>query len=169
VLPPLSQPRQSKVGPVTPAPKSKKQKRAKPSLLAKRVNPLFDGEAAHSGDEESEGLSGSEEEDEYDRSFIKDSPMTQMSPSYEQTQIYRQSLLTQAPGGGGRQPLFANGPARSRPFGRLQPKKQVYLLSSSPPPDGEDEPNEYEHGSFVVGDDDLSMEAAGSDDAFLDL
>ncbi|KAF9480455.1 P-loop containing nucleoside triphosphate hydrolase protein [Pholiota conissans] len=125
----------------------KKQSREKPSLLAHNVNPLFDGEAEHSGDEVSEGCSEEDEESESDRQFIKDSPATQMSQSYDQSLIYRQSLLTQAPG-----PSFdGRAPVRSRPFGRINGPRRRYQPSSSPPPD--DDLDHYHLGTFVVDDD----------------
>ncbi|KAF4623919.1 hypothetical protein D9613_001611 [Agrocybe pediades] len=124
-----------------------KTKRAKPSLLDRDVNPLFDGEAAHSGDEVSEGYSEEDEESESDRMFIKNSPATQASPSYDQSLIYRQSLLTQA----GQGPAFAKGPARQRPFGRIDRRGHPFLPSSSPPPPDEDL-DQYD-SSFVVADD----------------
>ncbi|EAU93305.2 DEAH family protein [Coprinopsis cinerea okayama7 len=148
--------------------KGEKARREKPSLLAKNRNIVFDAEAVHSGDEESEGWSEDEEENEEDRAFIKNSPLTQVSPSYEQTQIYRRSLMTQDPNDT-RGPMFMNGPIRGRPFGRMSPGRQ-WTPSSSPGPDGEgSEPNEYEFGSFVVPDNgDISYEM-NSDDAVLDL
>jgi len=129
-----------------------KSKRTKPSLLARDVNPLFDGEAGHSGDEVSEGRSGSEddEESESDRLFIRDSPLTQGTQSYEQTQIYRQSLMTQAGGGLG----FSKGPIRARPFGRIDGPTRDYGLPSSSPPPPDEHLDNYELGTFVVDDED---------------
>ncbi|KAF8213318.1 hypothetical protein K438DRAFT_1902438 [Mycena galopus ATCC 62051] len=113
---------------------------------------VYDMEAAHSGDEVSEGSSGSdEEESESDRQFLQELPETQVSPSYDQSFAYRQSLLTQAPGG----PRFGKGPMRKGMFGgglseSLRRRPQV---SSSPPRDPNEEPDEYSLGSFVVDDD----------------
>ncbi|KAF9651402.1 P-loop containing nucleoside triphosphate hydrolase protein [Thelephora ganbajun] len=113
-----------------------------------------ENEAAHSGDEISDGaISGTEDqsENEYDREFVNDFPSTQVSPSYNQTQIYRESLLTQAPRGRG--PAFARGPMRHKPFGDIDRRLPQYSVSSSPPRDPDEGPDEYEMDSFVVPDD----------------
>ncbi|PPQ67019.1 hypothetical protein CVT24_011313 [Panaeolus cyanescens] len=142
-------------------PKVKKPKRAKPTLLGKDAFALFDGEAGHSGDEISEGSSGSEdEEDEEDRRFIKDSPLTQASTSYDQSGIYRRSLQTQVPWGENLRgddddgPIFEDGPVRARPFGHingLRWNQRRHTPSSSPPPP-DDDLDRYDE-SFVVDDD----------------
>ena len=88
---------------------------------------------------------------EYDREFVSDFPSTQVSPSYNQTQIYRESLLTQAPRGQG--PLFSRGPMRRKPFGNIDRRLQQHSVSSSPPRDPGEGPDEYEMDSFVVPDD----------------
>ena len=132
-----------------------KSNRAKPSLLSKNPNALFDGEAIHSGDEVSEGRSGTEdEESESDRLFLKDSPATQASQSYDQILAYQQSLLTQAPANNvGILPMFANRATRHKPFGRISgARSRRFLPSSSPPPPDEDL-DHYDLDSFVVGDD----------------
>ncbi|KAF8895043.1 hypothetical protein CPB84DRAFT_1816042 [Gymnopilus junonius] len=137
----------------------KKRKHAKPSLLDRRVNPLFDGEAAHSGDEVSEGCSDSADdtESESDRLFLKDSPLTQMPGSYDQSLVYRKSLFTQAGGDG---PAFRDGPVRAKSFGRLDGRNRRRNLPSSSPPPPNDEFDRYALGSFVVDDDaDISYEA----------
>ena len=113
-----------------------------------------ENEAAHSGDEVSDGaISGEEDqsENEYDREFVNDFPSTQVSPSYNQTQIYRQSLLTQAPRGRG--PVFSRGPMRRMPFGNIDRRFPQHSVSSSPPRGPDDGPDEYEMDSFVVPDD----------------
>ena len=114
-----------------------------------------ENEAEHSGDEVSDGVaSGAEDqsENEYDREFVNDFPSTQVSPSYNQTRVYRESLLTQAPGGRG--PAFARGPTRHRPFGDIDGRAPRISVSSSSPTRGPDEgPDEYEMDSFVVPDD----------------
>ncbi|KAH7883909.1 P-loop containing nucleoside triphosphate hydrolase protein [Phlebopus sp. FC_14] len=127
--------------------------RPKQRLISVRHHPWLDGEAIHSGDEESEGSSNSEGdvESESDRQFLKDMPDTQVSPSYNQALVYRQSLLTQAPGvvGG---PLFANKPVKRGGFitARERLRRQPTVSSS---PQREDEvPDEYAIGSFVVDD-----------------
>lgn len=140
--------------PIRKKSKAPKVKRALPSLLARNVNPLFDGEAEHSGDEVSEGYSEEEVESESDRQFIRNSPLTQASPSYDQSLMYRRSLMTQAPGEGSA-PAFANRPVRARPFGRIDGARHGgggFLPSSSPPPPNDDL-DHYHLGSFVVDDD----------------
>ena len=136
-----------------------KSKQTKPSLLSRNTNTLFDGEAIHSGDEVSEGRSGTEEEEsESDRLFLKDSPATQASQSYDQILAYQQSLLTQAPAKNvGILPMFANRAARHKPFGRINGarSRRIFLPSSSPPPPDEDL-DHYDLDSFVVGDDEIS-------------
>jgi ATP-dependent DNA helicase MPH1 len=135
-----------------------KSKQAKPSLLSRNPNTLFDGEAIHSGDEVSEGRSSTEdEESESDRLFLKDSPATQASQSYDQILAYQQSLLTQAPAKNvGILPMFANRATRHKPFGRINgARSRRYLPSSSPPPPDEDL-DHYDIDSFVVGDDEIS-------------
>jgi len=152
-MPPPSQRRLRRQIESTPAPK--KTKRAKPSLLAQNPNPLFDAEAAHSGDEVSEGYSDAEddEESESDRLFLRDSPFTQVSPSYDQTLAYRQSLLTQSQISS-KIPDFADRPTRRGHFlGGRKTLSRIVLPSSSPPPP-DDELDSYEIGSFVVDDDD---------------
>ena len=132
-----------------------KSKKAKPSLLSRIPNALFDGEAIHSGDEVSEGRSSTEdEESESDRLFLKDSPATQASQSYDQILAYQQSLLTQAPANNvGILPMFANRATRRKPFGRIDgARSRRFLPSSSPPPPDEDL-DHYDLDSFVVGDD----------------
>ncbi|KAJ7900095.1 P-loop containing nucleoside triphosphate hydrolase protein [Mycena olivaceomarginata] len=118
-----------------------------------RLHITYDMEATHSGDEVSEGSSGSEDvESESDRQFVQELPETQMSPSYDQSFAYRQSLLTQAPGGG-RVPHFGNRPTRKGMFGGglSESARRRPQVSSSPPrdPDSEDA---YEMGSFIVDD-----------------
>ncbi|KAJ6519582.1 hypothetical protein C8R45DRAFT_951979 [Mycena sanguinolenta] len=112
----------------------------------------YDMEAVHSGDEVSEGSSGSEEpESESDRQFLQELPETQVSPSYDQSFVYRQSLLTQAPDAG---PNFGNRPMRRGVYGGGQSEnsRRRPQVSSSPPRDPDDE-DEYDVGSFVVADD----------------
>ncbi|KAF7982058.1 hypothetical protein HWV62_30342 [Athelia sp. TMB] len=133
-----------------PAPKSK---RIRPPP---QVGHWIVAEAVHSGDEVSEGSSGEEEEEtEFDREFLKEAA-TQASPSYNQTLAYRQSLLSQAPNA----PFFSNRPvARGALF--AGGRKDRPLVSSSPPREDE-EPDEYDIGSFVV-DDDAEIAYASSD------
>ncbi|KAF8168325.1 hypothetical protein B0H34DRAFT_685091 [Crassisporium funariophilum] len=156
-MPAPSQRRLHRIESTPTIPKKSKEKtnRAMPTLLGRNRNLLFDGEAAHSGDEASEGYSNSEddEETEYDRGFLKDSPGTQVTQSYNQTLAYRQSLFTQAPGNGAG-PAFANHPTRPRPFGRLDgPRGRHRDIPSSSPPPPDEELDHYDVGSFVVDDD----------------
>ena len=132
-----------------------KSKQTKPSLLSRNPNTLFDGEAIHSGDEVSEGRSGTEdEESESDRLFLKDSPATQASQSYDQILAYQQSLLTQAPANNvGILPMFANRATRHKPFGRINGARSRRILPSSSPPPPDEDLDHYDLDSFVVGDD----------------
>ncbi|KAJ3718264.1 hypothetical protein C8R42DRAFT_675520 [Lentinula raphanica] len=139
----------------------KEDKHRKRQRILAKDNPLYDYAAVHSGDEVSEGSSGSEEvESESDRLFLEELPETQASPSYNQSLVYRQSLLTQGPNGG---PSFANKPMRKGRFGRqslnTQNSNQRRPGVSSSPTRDEEEPDTYEFGSFVVDDDaDISYE-----------
>ena len=123
------------------------RRRPKKQKLNMKNNPLlFDVEAEHSGEEVSAGESDVDmAESDSDRLFLEEPSETQVSPSYNQTAMYRMGLMTQAPGG----PQFANKPKRTGAFagGRTQVRRPV--IYSSPPP----EPDEYEMGSFVVQDD----------------
>jgi len=138
---------------------------------AARLIPWIDVEAGHSGDEASSGASSPSEEgeeSESDRRFAGDFAATQPEPSYDQSAVYRRSLLSQAPAGaraGGRGndgtlsvPVFAAPPVRrGASLGRIAaavaaaPGHERIARSSSPaPPDEEDY---YMLGSFVVDDD----------------
>jgi ATP-dependent DNA helicase MPH1 len=148
-MPPPGQRRLRRLPDSSPAPEEPKRKEKKREPLTKRKrNPLLDYTAEHSGDDASSGLSDSDDdvESESDRLFIKNSPMTQISPSYNQTLVYRKGLMTQAPVDG---PDFLRGPVRNKPFGRMEPRKRRRVVDSSPPP----EDDEYEFGSFVVDND----------------
>ncbi|OAX39009.1 P-loop containing nucleoside triphosphate hydrolase protein [Rhizopogon vinicolor AM-OR11-026] len=130
-----------------PSPPPKRSKR-KP-FVSIRHNPLWDGEAAHSGDEASEGSSHSEDdvESESDRQFIKDIA-TQVSPSYDQSVVYQYGLLTQAPPGG---PVFTTRPSRRGAYARESARRRPGVSSS--PAREDDSPDEYAIGSFIVDDD----------------
>jgi ATP-dependent DNA helicase MPH1 len=114
-------------------------------------NLLFDVEAIHSGDDVSAGSSNSDDDvpNEHDRSFLQDSPPTQAASSYEQTQVYRQSLLTQAPQVEGL--MFATRPVRRGRFGNAAARPRPEVLDS--PSRYEEMPDQYMLGSFVVDDD----------------
>ncbi|KAF9036451.1 P-loop containing nucleoside triphosphate hydrolase protein [Hymenopellis radicata] len=118
----------------------------------RKIDGVWDDAAIHSGDETSEGSSGSDSERESDREFLQAPPETQVSPSYAQTQMYRQSLMTQAPNGGNG-PQFAGPLQRRGRFGRgsIRMPARGGLVSSSPTrPDGV--VDEYELDSFLVDD-----------------
>ncbi|KAL1682022.1 hypothetical protein EV122DRAFT_204431 [Schizophyllum commune] len=140
---------------VSPSEETRRKQKGKEKapLAPRKHNPLFDYAADHSGDEVSEGESGSEEEEtEEDRRFLTEMPSTQASPSYQQTQAYMQGLMTQAPNG----LAFGARPVRRGKFGRAEvlTNRRREGVSSSPPPEEDDsEPDEYVHGSFVVDDD----------------
>ena len=130
-------------------------RKPKKPLISIRHNPWLDGEAEHSGDEVSDGGSSHSEDDvesESDRQFLKDIPDTQVSPSYDQFHIYRQSLLTQAPGVQNL-PNFANKPVRKGGSTNARERSRYRPTVSSSPPREDDEPDEYVFGSFVVADD----------------
>ncbi|KAJ7042488.1 hypothetical protein C8F04DRAFT_1076096 [Mycena alexandri] len=137
----------------SPVQESRRLKK-KPHKLPSDGRKLYDTEAIHSGDEVSEGSSGSEVESESDRQFLQALPETQMSPGYDQSFAYRRSLLTQAPGGG-QIPSFANRPVRKGMFGGglSESSRRRSQVSSSPPRDPDEEPDAYNIGSFVVDDD----------------
>lgn len=151
-MPPPSQRRLQRVRESSPA-RQPKRKKTQHSPVDFRNNPLFDTAAEHSGDEISEGSSGLDDpESESDRMFIKDSPLTQASVSYDQSLAYRQSLFTQAPLGEG--PRFAGRPVRRGAFagGSGSSSHRRHFMSSSPTQE-DDEPDEYALGSFIVDDD----------------
>ena len=136
----------------TPALQPKKRGRKAPISI--RYNPWLDGEAKHSGDEESAGSSHSEDdvESESDRQFLKDIPDTQISPSYDQDLAYRRSLFTQAPGLAN-VPAFANRPVPRGGFVAAREHSRKRPMVSSSPPRQDFESDEYVFGSFVVEDD----------------
>jgi len=106
-------------------------------------------EAEHSGDEIEAGSSDPEGvENESDRRFAGAFDMSQVADDYDQHNVYRQSLFTQAPTNG---PAFLNKPLRTAAFaGRAwQPPVRILHGSSSP---RNEEPEEYSFGSFVVRD-----------------
>jgi len=137
---------------------------------AARLNPWIDVEAGHSGDDVSSGGGGEEEsgdegqESESDRLFAGADfqPTQPSSPSYDQSAVYRQSLLSQAPPKVS-VPRFAAPPVRrGGPLGLpartaaaaatagAGGRERVARSSSPIPPDDEDY---YMLGSFVVDDD----------------
>lgn len=137
--------------------------------------PWIDVEAIHSGDEVSGGdLSEGEEGEEGESmgGFFTDLPATQPSASYDQSAVYRQSLLSQAPmgntgssrGSKNKLPVFAAPPARRNAVLPLRgpppaaaaagaaahhERRAARFSSPVPSPDEEDS---YMLGSFVVDD-----------------
>ncbi|KAI0757213.1 hypothetical protein C8Q80DRAFT_1281665 [Daedaleopsis nitida] len=177
--PPLSQKRLQRDRPCSPSPEAqpppkKRKRKFKNAAEVARHNPWVELEATHSGDERSAGGSSEPETvlDSDDRMFVDEPLETQMSPSYDQSAVYRQSLLTQVPGGRG--PVFANrpvrrgqaafGPSRS---GRSTSRAGYRRGVSSSPAHPDDEPDEYVFGSFVVDDDaEISYSAGGPSSDF---
>ncbi|GJE91515.1 DEAD/DEAH box helicase domain-containing protein [Phanerochaete sordida] len=137
--------------PPSPAPKRKRRRFADTRALA-RANPWLDVEAAHSGDERSDGAhedgSGLSDGGSSDAAFAGDFAPTQAPAGYDQAAVYARSLLTQAGGAGG--PVFARGPVR-RGVLPVRRAARAGLPSSSPPQ--RDSEDEYEMGTFVVPDD----------------
>lgn len=129
--------------------------KAKRSLLDNHL--FFETEAQLSGSEDEDGDFDPEGvENEYDREFVRDSPLTQAPAGYNQRQYYMQSLMTQVPGGQG--PNFASGPFRYGDYvGRGGAVAGLGLgnqrrpgVSSSPVREGA--ASQYVHDSFVVDD-----------------
>lgn len=110
----------------------------------------MDVEAEHSGGERTDGGSeGDELGSESDMQFVEELPETQVSPTYDQAAVYRQSLMTQVPGEGS-VPAFASRPVRRGAGFALAKPRHPVEVSSSPP--RSDEPDEYEYGTFIVRD-----------------
>jgi ATP-dependent DNA helicase MPH1 len=146
-----------------------KRLKVRDTAEAARVIPWIDVEAMHSGDEVSGGELSSSPEDEEGESlggFVTDLMATQPPASYDQSAVYRQSLLSQAPVGnntGGKLsvPVFAAPPARRKGVplrgphpaaGAAAPheRRAAQFISSPVPPD--DDEDYYSLGSFVVDD-----------------
>jgi len=151
------------------------------TAAAARLNPWIDVEAGHSGDEVSSGGGGEEtseededdDESESDRRFVAaDFVATQPSSSYDQSAVYRRSLLSQAPPHAGKDkdetrsvPVFAAPPARRGVLlgrGRhataiaaavAAPRRHEERVARSSSPAPPDEEDYYMLGSFVVDDD----------------
>ena len=138
-----------------PIPQPRERKQTRPKLRTHDNPMLFDVEAAHSGEEVSEGDGSDVDmvESESDRRFLEELPETQVSPSYNQTAAYRAGLMTQIPEAG---PAFQTKRKRVGPFagGRTQVPKPADWSSS---PRRDSEYDEYEMGSFVVQDDDTLL------------
>jgi ATP-dependent DNA helicase MPH1 len=141
--------------PPSPRPKKKKAIKIYDTAAAARRNVFLDVEAGHSADDTSAGSDdgGAPGADGgSDGGFLAEPGAPQVSPSYDQFAMYRQSLLSQAPARA-RAPAFPRRPVRHGPFGRGA-EHGVRQASSSPVARGdeEDEMDEYEFGSFVVDD-----------------
>ncbi|QRW05020.1 Helicase conserved C-terminal domain [Ceratobasidium sp. AG-Ba] len=143
---------------------AKRKRRPKSSILDKHQ--FLETEAQFSGDEDEDGDFDPEGvENAYDRSFVRDSPLTQAPAGYDQHLYYRQSLMTQVPGGSG--PSFGSGPVRFKDYvGRGGALAGAGLgnqrrpgVSSSPVREGP--ASQYVHDSFVVDDEeDIEYEAS---------
>ena len=178
--PPLSQRRlrrrtrdsHSPSPPLHPPSPTRKHRRPKykvrDTAAVARINPWIDVEAAHSGDEvsgggESSALSEGGNESEGEGRFVTNLPATQVSPSYDQSAVYRQSLLSQAPAGPFSVPVFAAPPVRRGGVrGVLRDAiaaaaanldvRNVNVARLSSPSQSPDEEDYYMLGSFVVDD-----------------
>ncbi|KAI0082224.1 P-loop containing nucleoside triphosphate hydrolase protein [Panus rudis PR-1116 ss-1] len=141
---------------VSPSPEPrppKKKRRFRDVMEAQQFNPWLDVEATHSGDDNSAGGSGEELGDSSDQEFVRELPESQVSSSYDQSAVYRQSLLSQAPRNAGNGPRFANKPVRKGPlaynFASSSRREQLSPPSSPRNADSDD----YVLGSFIVPDD----------------
>ena len=117
-------------------------------------------EAEHSGDEIEAGSSDPEGvENESDRQFAGKFDMSQVADDYDQHNVYRQSLFTQAPTSG---PSFLDKPVRTAAFagGRVWQRPVRIPHGSSSPRD--EEPDEYSFGSFVVHDEEVLYDTSSS-------
>ena len=158
--PPASQRRLKHERPKSPSPppaqppKKKKKRKFKDTADAQRHNPYIDVEATHSGDDMSIGSSQPDHNvvpDSHDCMFLEEPAETQMSPSYDQSAVYRRSLMTQAPGGGG--PVFANRPVRRGQAGLRLDRVGSSRYRPARTPPSQDYEDDYERDSFVVDDD----------------
>ena len=128
-------------------------------------NEFLEMEAQHSGDEVEAGSSDSEGiAHSSDVEFLVDTSGTQAPSGYEQSVIYRQSLLTQAPNDAA--PAFASRPIKTGFLGRGrasigEPSRYRALAAGSSSPMRSSDVDNYSLGSFVVEDDDEILEASG--------
>ncbi|KAF8680404.1 P-loop containing nucleoside triphosphate hydrolase protein [Rhizoctonia solani] len=135
----------------------KKGKKTKRSILEK--NRFLETEAQFSGSEDSNAsFDPAGLENDYDREFVRTSPLTQVPADYNQQQYYVQSLMTQVPGGSG--PRFATGPVRYNAYLALGNKRREGV-SSSPVRVSQ---SQYVNDSFVVDDEEeIEYEEKSSD------
>lgn len=128
-------------------------------------NEFLEMEAQHSGDEVDAGSSDSDGiAHSSDIEWLVDTSGTQAPSGYEQSVIYRQSLLTQAPNNAA--PVFASRPVKTGFLGRGRAsigEPRRYGATGSSPMRSSDIDN-YSLGSFVVEDDDQILEASSQDD-----
>ncbi|CAE7051632.1 unnamed protein product [Rhizoctonia solani] len=138
--------------------RNKGKGKAKRSIFDK--NRFLETEAQLSGSDEDVDANFDPEgvENEYDREFVRDSPLTQAPAGYNQRQYYVQSLFTQVPGGSG--PRFATGPVRYNEYLAVGNRRREGVSSS---PERMGAPSQYVHDSFVV-DDEEEIEYEGSSD-----
>ncbi|KAJ6501105.1 hypothetical protein C8R47DRAFT_1255539 [Mycena vitilis] len=156
--------------PGSPATSSHHRLHRRPSPSRRRRTPFFlhqdmyDIEADHSGQEVSEGSTDEPLRDS-DLEFCRAASEPRASHGYDQSFVYRQSLLSQEKGGGRGVPHFAKRPVRGGMFASEleESSRRCVQLSSSPSRDSDEEPDEYEHGSFVVPDEEDSVERSSSD------
>ena len=151
-----------------PTTEKRQRLKVRDTAEAARMIPWIDLEAMHSGDEVSGGGLSSSQEDEEGESvggFITDLPATQPSASYDQSAVYRQSLLSQAPVRNKNKlsvPVFAAPPARRSGVPLRGPPAVAVAAAhqhherraarSSLPISPADEEDCYMFGSFVVDD-----------------
>lgn len=153
--PSLSPSNEAEAGAAAAAARPKGKGKAKRSMLDNHhfleTEAQFSGSEDEDGDFDPEGV-----ENEYDREFVRDSPLTQAPAGYNQRQYYMQSLMTQVPGVQG--PNFASGPFRYGDYvgrggavaGRGLGNQRRPGVSSSPVREGA--ASQYVHDSFVVDD-----------------
>ncbi|KAG8721569.1 3'-5' DNA helicase [Ceratobasidium sp. 394] len=175
---PSTPPRRRVIRGKRPSPGSEDDTKEKPTVETGQVKKLkrsildkhqfLETEAQFSGSEDEDGDFDPEGvENAYDRSFVRDSPLTQAPAGYDQQQYYRQSLMTQVPGGSG--PNFATGPLRYMDYvgrggalaGAGLGNRRRPGVSSSPVRDGV--ASQYVRDSFVV-DDEADIEFEDSSD-----
>lgn len=122
-----------------------RRRRADPAVVAE----LMDFDVSVSGSESSDESSGTE--DESDRLFAGEFAATQAPKGYNQTAMYAAGLSTQA---ASRTGLAFAGRDKTDTF-LAKARKPVALSQEAHKPNSEDE---YELGSFVCDDEDVSFD-----------
>lgn len=148
-------------------PNKRRRRRFQDIVDAQRHNPFMDVEANHSGNESSDG--GMERDGEFgsegDMQFVEELPATQASPSYDQSAVYRRSLMTQA-GPSAVMPAFSRRPVRRGAgyvYATPSRTRRPVQLSSPPEQQHDDDDDYYQIGSFIVDDEeDVSYATDGS-------